>query len=172
MVAFPLNEILLTNEKEKNYCISVIWDYVTNHFKIWWLKTTLMYCFCRLREWHFCLGWLLHLYSVAWMEPREPHSPPGGLMLAVGWTPASMWPFIQMVFPSSGASLSKCGLSLQQDSLNFLIWLLEKEIATYFSILACRIPWTEERVRQEYMGSWRVRHDSTLMVTRFFQDIK
>ena len=35
MVAFPLNEILLTNEKEKNYCISVIWDYVTNHFKIW-----------------------------------------------------------------------------------------------------------------------------------------
>ena len=56
-------------------------------------------------------------------------------MLAVGWTPASMWPLIQVVFPSSRATLYKCGLSLQQDSLNFLIWLLEKETATYSSIL-------------------------------------
>ena len=56
-------------------------------------------------------------------------------MLAVGWTPASMWPFIQVVFPSSRGTPYKCGLSLQQDSLNFLIWLLEKETATYSSIL-------------------------------------
>ena len=51
-------------------------------------------------------------------------------MLAVGWTPASMWPFIQVVFPSSRGTPYKCGLSLQQDSLSFLIWLLEKETAT------------------------------------------
>ena len=73
-------------------------------------------------------------------------------MLAVGWTPTSMGPFIQVVFPSSRAILYKCGLSLQQDSLNFLIWLLEKQTATYCSILAWRIPWTEEPDRLQSMG--------------------
>ena len=36
---------------------------------------------------------------------------------------------------------------------------LEKEVATHSSILAWRIPWTEERVRLQSMGSQRVRHD-------------
>ena len=36
---------------------------------------------------------------------------------------------------------------------------LEKEMATHFSILAWRIPWTEKPVRQQSMGSQRVRHD-------------
>ena len=36
---------------------------------------------------------------------------------------------------------------------------LEKEMATHFSILAWRIPWTEEPGRLQSMGLQRVRHD-------------
>ena len=36
---------------------------------------------------------------------------------------------------------------------------LEKEMATHSSILAWRIPWTEEPGRIQSMGSQRVRHD-------------
>ena len=36
---------------------------------------------------------------------------------------------------------------------------LEKEMATHFSILAWRIPWTEEPGRLQSMGSQRVGHD-------------
>jgi len=36
---------------------------------------------------------------------------------------------------------------------------LEKEIATHSSILAWRIPWTEEPVGLQFMGSQRVGHD-------------
>ena len=37
--------------------------------------------------------------------------------------------------------------------------LLEKEMAIHSSILAWKIPWTEERGRLQSMGSQRVRHD-------------
>ena len=36
---------------------------------------------------------------------------------------------------------------------------LEKERATHSSILAWKIPWTEEPGRLQSMGSQRVRHD-------------
>ena len=36
---------------------------------------------------------------------------------------------------------------------------LEKEMATHFSILAWKIPWTEEPGRLQSMGSQRVSHD-------------
>ena len=36
---------------------------------------------------------------------------------------------------------------------------LEKEMATHSSILAWRIPWTEEPGRLQSSGSQRVRHD-------------
>ena len=36
---------------------------------------------------------------------------------------------------------------------------LEKEMATHSSILAWRIPWTEEPGRLQSMGCQRVRHD-------------
>ena len=35
---------------------------------------------------------------------------------------------------------------------------LEKEMATYSSILACRIPWIEEPGRLQSMGLQRVEH--------------
>jgi len=37
--------------------------------------------------------------------------------------------------------------------------LLEKEMATHSSILAWKIPWTEEPGRLHSMGSKKVRHD-------------
>ena len=36
---------------------------------------------------------------------------------------------------------------------------LEQEMATHSSILACRIPWTEEPGRLQSMESQRVRHN-------------
>ena len=36
---------------------------------------------------------------------------------------------------------------------------LEKEMATHFSTLAWKIPWTEDPARLQSMGSQRVRHD-------------
>ena len=38
---------------------------------------------------------------------------------------------------------------------------LEKEMATYSSMLAWEIPWTEEHGGLQSVGSQRVRHDST-----------
>ena len=37
--------------------------------------------------------------------------------------------------------------------------LLEKEMATHSSILACKIPWTEEPGGLQSLGSPRVGHD-------------
>ena len=37
--------------------------------------------------------------------------------------------------------------------------LLDQEMATHYSILAWKIPWTEEPDRLQFMGSQRVGHD-------------
>ena len=42
---------------------------------------------------------------------------------------------------------------------------LEKEMATNSSILAWKIPWTEEPCRLQYMGSQRVGHTERLHFT-------
>ena len=44
--------------------------------------------------------------------------------------------------------------------------LLEKEMATHSSILAWKIPWTEEPGRLQSMGSQRVGHDWTTSLLR------
>ena len=52
-------------------------------------------------------------------------------------------------------------LAMQETQVRFLGWedLLEKGMATHSSILAQRIPWTEEPRRLQSMESQRVRHD-------------
>ena len=45
---------------------------------------------------------------------------------------------------------------------------LEKEITTYSSILACRIPWTEEPGGLQSMELPRVRHDRATSLTHSF----
>ena len=47
-------------------------------------------------------------------------------------------------------------MTLEVDKVNDL----EKEMATHSSILAWRIPWTEEPGGLQYMGSQRVEHNS------------
>ena len=51
--------------------------------------------------------------------------------------------------------------TMQETQILSLGWedLLEKEIATHFSILAWKIPWREEPLRLQFMGSQRVGHD-------------
>ena len=48
---------------------------------------------------------------------------------------------------------------------------LEKEMATHASILAWKIPWTEEPGRLQSMGSQRVRHDWTTSLSFFLSCI-
>ena len=51
-------------------------------------------------------------------------------------------------------------LEMQKIAVRSLDWedSLEKEMATYSSILAWKIPWTEELGRLQSMGSQRVGH--------------
>ena len=49
---------------------------------------------------------------------------------------------------------------LSDFTFTFHFHALEKEMATHSSILAWKIPWMEEPVRLQSMGSQRVRHDS------------
>ena len=64
-----------------------------------------------------------------------------------------------------GASLVaqrlKCLPAMQETLVQSLSWEdpLEKEMATHSSILAWRIPWTEEPGGLESTGSQRVGHD-------------
>ena len=52
-------------------------------------------------------------------------------------------------------------LAVQETWVRSLHWedLLEKEMATHSSILAWKIPWTEELIRLQSMGLQRVGHD-------------
>ena len=58
--------------------------------------------------------------------------------------------------------VKKKNLSVMQETwVPSLDWedLLQKEMATHFSILAWRIPWTEEPSRLQSMGLQRVGHN-------------
>ena len=59
------------------------------------------------------------------------------------------------------AQTVQCLPTMQETRVQSLSWddLLEKEIATHSSILAWKIPWTEEPDRLQSMGSQRVGQD-------------
>ena len=59
------------------------------------------------------------------------------------------------------AQLVKNPPAMQETPVPFLGWEdpLEKEMATHSSVLAWKIPWTEEPGRLQSMGSRRVRQD-------------
>ena len=59
------------------------------------------------------------------------------------------------------AQLVKNLPAMQETQVQSLGWedLLEKEMATHSSILAWRIPWTEDPGGLQSMGSQRVGHD-------------
>ena len=72
---------------------------------------------------------------------------------------------IVYVYDKSWASLVVQNLKNLSARQNMWVWsldwenLLEKGMAAYSSILAWRIPWTEEPGGLQSMGSQRVRHD-------------
>ena len=59
------------------------------------------------------------------------------------------------------AQMVKCLPTMQETQVRFLGQEdpLEKEMATHSSILAWKIPWTEEPGRLQSMGLQRVGHD-------------
>ena len=59
------------------------------------------------------------------------------------------------------AQMLKNQSAMQDTQVQSLSWEdpLEKGMATHFSILAWRIPWTEEPSGQQSMRSQRVRHN-------------
>ena len=59
------------------------------------------------------------------------------------------------------AQAVKCLPAMRETWVRSLAWEdpLEKEIATHFSTLVWKIPWTEEPGRLQTMGSQRVGHD-------------
>ena len=67
-----------------------------------------------------------------------------------------------MGFPS-GTVVKKSACQCRRRKRQFLGWEdpLEKEMATHSSILAWKIPWTEEPGRLQSTGSHRVGHDFT-----------
>ena len=55
--------------------------------------------------------------------------------------------------------VAKSQTRLSDYTFTFHFPALEKEMATHFSTLAWKIPWTEEPSRLQSMGSQRVRYD-------------
>ena len=55
--------------------------------------------------------------------------------------------------------VAKSRTRLSDFTFTFHLHALEKEMATHSSILAGRIPWTEEPGGLQFMGSQRVEHD-------------
>ena len=80
-------------------------------------------------------------------------------------TKKRLWSLVVVCFQSDWTSLMaqmvKRLPTMQETWVQFLSWkdLLEKKMATHSSILAWKIPWTEEPGRLQSMGSQRVRHD-------------
>ena len=54
-----------------------------------------------------------------------------------------------------------------EDQVQSLDWedLLEKEMETHSSILAWKLPWMEDPIRLQSMGSQRIRHNTQLLYT-------
>ena len=70
-------------------------------------------------------------------------------------------PYHPVLRTSLVAQMVKHLPTMQETRVQSLGWedLLEKEMATHSSILAWKIPWTEEPGRLQSVGSQRVGHD-------------
>ena len=104
-----------------------------------------------------------------WIETRLDF---GGLVTALSHATLSFSMFLSplrtIFFPSIEASLVaqlvKNLPAIQESQVQSLGQEdpLEKEMATYFRILAWRIPWTEDLGRLQSMGPQRVRYDCAI----------
>ena len=86
----------------------------------------------------------------------------GSQKLRHSWVTERQQQCVYMGFPSGSAVKNLTAVQESQEtSVLSLGWedLLEDDMATHSSILAWRIPWTEEPGGLQSMGSQRVRHD-------------
>ena len=87
-------------------------------------------------------------------------------LIALGLTSSS-------VGTSLVAQMVKCLPTMRETRVQSLGWedLLEKAMATHSSILAWKIPWTEEPGRLQSMGSQRVGHDWATSLSLFSSSV-
>ena len=57
------------------------------------------------------------------------------------------------ILPANAGDVKKCGFDLSREDA------LQESMATHSSVLAWRIPWTEDLGELQSIGSQRVRHD-------------
>ena len=80
---------------------------------------------------------------------------------AVAYSSSKKWFGFDHSLASLIAQLVKNLPAMQENQVQFLVWEdpLEKEMATYSSILAWEIPWIEEPGGLQSIGSQRVTQD-------------
>ena len=121
------------------------------------VTSTFRCCFCFVFVFSFFLDLFLHSFPVAYWAIYQP----GELIFQC----PIFLPFHTMYTYNWWASLVaqrlKCLPAMWETWVRSLGWEdpLEKEMATHSSILAWKIPWTEEPGGLQSMGLQRVRHD-------------
>ena len=119
-------------------------------------------------EYEICLLDLIRLYFFAthllycWFwEVRAGSTIKGYLATMLFWMVFVTWAVVPIHLASLVAQTVKHLLKMQETRGQSLVWedLLKKEMATHSSILAWKIPWTEEPGRLRSTGSQRVGHD-------------
>ena len=80
---------------------------------------------------------------------------------------------LQYSWPSQVAQMVKNLPAMQKTWVQSLSWEdpLEKGIATHSSILAWRIPWTEEPGRLQFLGSQGIRHNWATFTFTFLTSV-
>ena len=113
------------------------------------------------------LWWFLPYINMNWpqvyMCPLQPEAP-------------SHLPLFRSLRPRTSlvAQTVKRLPTMQETRVQSLCWedLLEKEMEIHSSILAWKIPWTEESGRLQSMGSQRVGHDWVISLSLSFKAYK
>ena len=112
-----------------------------------------------------------HSSILAWKIPWTEE--PGGLQFTGSHRVGHNWSDLAAVAAAEGKRASLITQlvnhlpAMQETRVQFLIQEdpLEKEMATHSSIVAWRIPWTEEPGGLQFTGSQRVRHDWVTLLT-------
>ena len=110
-------------------------------------------------------GWTRFKNSAAVLHPKPKHNLRHPVLSVPSYvfmcTFIHICPSSQFIWPSLVAQMVKHPPAMQETLIQSLSGedSLEKEIATHSSILAQRIPWTEEPGASQSMGSQRVGHD-------------
>ena len=123
--------------------------------------TLLLIC---LQVFHKCVAALLRIHSHCCSWPDTVPGSRGTLPNLTQTIPAFLQHTLQQggqILNKPDGSAAKIPPAMQEPQVQSLGWEdpLEEEMATHSSILAWRIPWTEEPGELQSIGSQRVRHD-------------